>query len=249
MNSKIAIQLSNVSKNYSVKHERPIVLRKIVSNTRESFTAINNVSLTINRGERIGIVGPNGSGKTTLLKIISGITTPSSGSVVTNGKIASLIDLEAGFYPDLTGYQNIFLNGALLGLSKKYVSENLNKIIRIADISPFLDVPFYTYSSGMKFRLAFAVAIISQCDIFIMDEIFVSGDIEFQKRSLQMINQLQKNRNITTIVCSHIPAYVLRFSKKIFMMNKGKISNLSPIILREKVKKINDSWVDMFLSH
>jgi ABC-type polysaccharide/polyol phosphate transport system ATPase subunit len=247
MNNNIAIQLTNISKSYTIRHDHPLLLSRLTKAKSEKFLALNNINLKIMKGERIGIIGPNGSGKTTLLKIISGITTPTSGEVITNGKIASLINLEAGFHPDLTGYQNIFLNGSLLGLPKREIVRNLNKIIEIADISSFIDAPFYTYSNGMKFRLAFAVAIISRCQIFIMDEVFVSGDMDFQKKSLQMITQLQKDKNVTTIICSHVPAYVLKFSQKNYILKKGNISHMSQLALRKHVNKINKLWVSMFL--
>ncbi len=247
MNNNIAIQLINISKCYTIHREKSPLLKKTTKEINGKFFALDDINLTIKKGERIGIVGPNGSGKTTLLKIITGISTPTTGKAITNGKVASLIDLEAGFHPDLTGYENIFLNGTLLGLTKKEISQSLNRIVDISGIAPFINAPFYTYSNGMKFRLAFAVAMASRCDIFIMDEVFASGDIEFQKKSLQMINQLQNNKNITTIVCSQIPAYVLKFSQKTFIINKGKISHISPILLRKKVENINNLWVSMFL--
>ena len=181
--SDIAIQLTNVSKKYEIHHEKPTLVEKFVKGRNETFWALQNINLTINKGERIGIIGPNGSGKTTLLKIIAGITTPSSGHVMTSGKVVSLIDLEAGFHPDLTGIQNIYLNGILIGLPKKIIDDRLSHIISFADIHQFIDAPMFTYSSGMALRLGFAVAVHANPDILILDESLTVGDKVFQQKA------------------------------------------------------------------
>ncbi len=155
----IAIKLSRVTKQYFIHHEKPTLMEKLFTRTNEKFTALKNINLSIYEGERVGFYGPNGCGKSTLLKIITGITTPTLGKVETKGKIVSLIDLEAGFHPDLTGIQNIYMNGMLLGMSKDEITEQLKDIVNFADIHQFIDVPLFTYSQGMKIRLGFSVAL------------------------------------------------------------------------------------------
>ena len=198
MNNQIAIKLTGVSKLYTIHHEKPTLVEKMVKGREERFLALNDVSLTIKKGEKIGIIGPNGSGKTTLLKIIAGITTPTSGMIETHGKIVSLIDLEAGFHPDLTGEQNIYLNGMLLGMSKKEIRKMFNAIIRFADIGKFIDAPLFMYSSGMKLRLGFAVAVHANPDILILDEGFSVGDKKFQEKCNEKIDQLFRIKKTIT---------------------------------------------------
>lgn len=201
--NNIAIQLTNVSKKYEIHHEKPTLVEKFVKGKNETFWALKNINLTIKKGERVGIIGPNGSGKTTLLKIITGITTPTAGTVTTKGKVVSLIDLEAGFHEDLTGYQNIFLSGMLLGLSRQEIETKLSAIISFADIKQFIDTPLFTYSSGMKLRLGFSVAIHADPDILLLDEVMVMGDEDFQKKSKSKIDQIFKG-GATSIMVSHI---------------------------------------------
>jgi len=199
----IAIELVDIVKTYQLHHEKPTFSEQIVRRTKkEIFTALDRVNLTIHTGEKIGIIGPNGSGKTTLLKIIAGITTPDSGQVITNGKVVSLINLEAGFHPELTGEENIFLNGLLLGMNKTEIKNNFKSITDFADIGSFIDAPLYTYSSGMKLRLGFAVAIHSNPDILLLDEGIVVGDENFQKKVEKYIRKIFKQKK-TIIIVSH----------------------------------------------
>ena len=187
-----AFILKNVSKRYFIHHEKPTLVEKFTIKKNETFYALKNINLTINRGERVGIVGPNGSGKTTLLKIITGITTPTEGTVTTFGKVVSLIDLQAGFNPDLNGEQNIFLSGMLLGMRKKEIVQKLQSIIDFADIHQFIDTPMFTYSSGMMLRLGFSIAVHSDPDILLLDETITVGDQNFQAKSLKKIQEFFK---------------------------------------------------------
>lgn len=201
----IAIQLSSVSKKYTIHHEKPTLVEKFIKSARwrnEEFWALKDINLTINKGERVGIIGPNGSGKTTLLKIIVGITTPTEGTVKRVGKIVSLIDLEAGFHPELTGEQNIYINGMLLGLAKKDIQKNIQRIIAFADIKQFIDAPLFTYSSGMKLRLGFAVAVHADPDVLILDEGLSSGDSEYRKKIKTKIKDFF-SKGKTIIMVSH----------------------------------------------
>lgn len=197
-----AITLTNISKKYEIHHEKPTLVEKFVKGSNETFWALQDINLTIKKGERIGIIGSNGSGKTTLLKIIAGITAPSSGSVAIQGKVVSLIDLEAGFHPDLTGVQNIFLNGMLLGMNKQQVTNLVPDIIRFADIKQFIDAPLFTYSQGMKLRLGFSVAIYTNPDILLLDENIAVGDENFQKKSAKKLESFRK-QNKTILIASH----------------------------------------------
>ena len=222
MNNQIAIKLTGVSKLYTIHHEKPTLVEKMVKGREERFLALNDVSLTIKKGEKIGIIGPNGSGKTTLLKIIAGITTPTRGTIETYGKIVSLIDLEAGFHPDLTGEQNIYLNGMLLGMSKKEIQKMFYAIIRFADIGKFIDAPLFMYSSGMKLRLGFAVAVHANPDILILDEGFSVGDKKFQEKCNEKIDQLFRIKK-TVLSVSHWLEYLTKYYNRIIWIDKGTI--------------------------
>lgn len=222
--SNIVIQLNNISKTYVIHHEKPTTTDALLRRNGEKFIALNNINLTIGRGERIGIIGANGSGKTTLLKIIAGVTTPTSGTVQARGKVISLIDLEAGFHPELTGLENIYLNAMLLGLSKKEISSIVPKVIKFAEIEHFIDAPLFTYSSGMKLRLGFSIAINSNPDILILDEIMLIGDSAFQKKSIQKIREFFKKEK-TIIIASHMPSFILDNCNRCILLEKGIIKN------------------------
>lgn len=229
----IAIQLTNISKQYTIHHEKPTLVEKFYKGRDEKFWALKNISLTVKKGEKVGIIGPNGSGKTTLLKIITGITTPTSGSVKIIGKAVSLIDLEAGFHDDLTGEQNIFLNGILLGMTQNEIKSKLRKIIDFADIKQFIDAPLFTYSTGMKLRLGFSVAIHADPDILILDEGFLVGDEYFQKKVIQKINEFSKADKTIFIVTQWLD-FLLKNSSRLIKMKRGKIISDQNITLFEK---------------
>lgn len=222
----IAIQLMGISKRYTIHHEKPTLVERLAKGKDEEFWALKDISLTIKKGERVGIVGPNGSGKTTLLKIIAGITTPTSGTIETHGKIVSLIDLEAGFHPDLTGEQNVYLNGLLLGMKKREIDEKLKSIIAFADIDNFIDAPLFTYSQGMKLRLGFAISVYTNPDVLILDEGLQAGDINFQtklKKALQKII----SHTLTLVVVSHNLETIRKHTQKIIWMHKGAIIQMN----------------------
>src|SRR3989344_3026271 len=220
-----AVSLINVSKKYIIHHEKPTLVEHLIKGKKEEFWALKNINLTIKKGEKVGIIGPNGSGKTTLLKIISGITSPTFGKVKTYGNVVSLIDLEAGFHPDLTGYQNIFLNGMILGMKKKEIDEKLKNIIIFADIGRYIDVPLYTYSEGMKLRLGFSIAVHIDPDLLILDESLSAGDANFQKKSYSKIIEFIK-KNKTIIVVSHWLNYIKDNCEKVYFMKEGRIINI-----------------------
>ena len=222
-NSSIAIRLTNISKRYTIHHEKPTLVEHLIKGKNETFWALKDINMEIKKGEKVGIIGPNGSGTTTLLKIISGITSPTFGKVETRGKIVSLIDLEAGFHPDLTGYQNIFLNGMLLGMKKKEIERKLDEIIAFADIGQFIDVPLYTYSQGMKLRLGFSVSVFAEPDILVLDENMSAGDENFRKKSDQKIQEFFKEGK-TIIIVSHWIQYIRENCKRVLTISAGRLN-------------------------
>ncbi len=222
-NNSIAIQLTNISKRYTIHHEKPTLVERLTSGRDEEFWALKDINLTIKKGERVGIIGPNGSGKTTLLKVIAGITTPTSGTVKTHGKIVSLIDLEAGFHPDLTGEQNIYLNGMLLGMSKQENEKKMKSIIAYADIGRFIDIPLFTYSSGMKLRLGFSIAIHSYPDILLLDEGLSFGDQNFTNRARHTLFSETSYRNKTIFMVYHDSKLLPKQCTQMIIMKRGGI--------------------------
>lgn len=219
-----AIILSHVTKQYTLHHEKPTLVEKFTRKKTEKFIALNNINLIIKKGEIVGIIGPNGSGKTTLLKIIAGITTQTTGSVFTNGKTISLIDLEAGFHSELTGEQNIFIQGMLLGMSRNELKRKVNHIIAFADIGGFIDAPLFTYSEGMKLRLGFSIAVHTNPDILILDEGLTAGDAEFQKKSTDKIREFFRKKK-TIVIVSHWLEFIKKNCDRIIVLDKGVIIN------------------------
>ena len=234
--TQIIVSLKKVNKIYQI-------------NNKKNIYALKNINLDIKKNDRIGIVGANGAGKTTLLKIISGITKPTTGEIYRNGKIVSLMDLEAGFNPDLTGYENIMVNALIIGISKKQVRKKINTIINYASIGPYINQPFYTYSSGMKFRLAISVALVSKADLLIIDEIITSGDINFQNKVVKSIQKLQKNRKIGTIICSHVPETLWSLADNFFLLEKGQISTIKKNAIKKMAIQRQLQWYKIFGTH
>lgn len=218
----IAIELSHVSKKYEIHHEKPTLAEKFIKGANETFWALKDTNLIIRKGERVGIIGPNGSGKTTLLKIIAGITTPTRGVIKRHGKIVSLIDLEAGFHPDLTGYQNIYLNGMIIGLSKKEIDQKLKAIIAFAELKQFIDAPLFTYSSGMSLRLGFSIAIHANPDILLLDEGLAVGDNAFQQKAQARMKSMFRAGK-TIIVVSHVLGIIKQSCERIILLRQGEV--------------------------
>lgn len=207
----VVISLSDISKKYIITHEKPTLVEDVSRILRfqkkEEYWALQNVNLKIYKGEKVGFYGPNGVGKTTLLKIIAGISAPTSGKVKTKGKIVSLISLDAGFHPDLTGQENIFLNGLIIGMSKAEIEAKFKQIIDFAGIGDFITAPLYTYSSGMRLRLGFSIAIHSQPDILLLDEIISMGDESFRKKTSSLMKKMFAN-GATLLLVSHQLEYL-----------------------------------------
>ena len=224
---QIAIQLDHITKRFQLHHQKPTLVERLMNREVEEFTALSDVNLTLYAGEKVGIIGSNGSGKTTLLKIVAGISHPTKGAVKVKGRVVSLIDLEAGFHPDLSGVENIFLNGLVIGMSKTEVRQKLKKIIAFADIGKFIDAPLHTYSDGMKLRLGFSVAVHSNPDVLILDEGFAAGDDAFQRKARKKINFFFKQKK-TILIVSHWLEYLQKICPRIIWFSHGKIMQDGP---------------------
>lgn len=220
---KPIVEIKNVSKIYSLRYDKPTFIEKAFSRSREEkFLALQDVNISIHSGEKVAIIGQNGSGKTTLLKVICGITKPNIGHVRTKGKVVSLIDLEAGFHSEMNGYENIFLNGLIIGMSRKEIEEKLHDIVEFADIGSFIDAPMFTYSEGMKLRLGFSVAIHSDPDILVLDEMFMTGDEGFQHKASEKVNEIfEKGKTVITV--SHVMHYLEKYFDSYIWMEKGSV--------------------------
>ncbi|UNK18019.1 ATP-binding cassette domain-containing protein [Paenibacillus sp. N3/727] len=222
------IELNNVSMKFRMANDRIMNLKeyivKKISGKLEykEFVALNDISFSIEKGEVIGIVGSNGAGKSTLLKIISGILTPSQGSVQINGSIAPMLELGAGFDIDLTARENIFLNGAVLGYSKKYLTDKYDEIVEFSELQEFIDVPIRNFSSGMTMRLAFSIATLVNPDILIVDEILSVGDAHFQKKSSQRMQELMSG-GTTVILVSHSIEQIRQMCTRVLWLEHGTL--------------------------
>lgn len=250
--SDIAISVEKLSKSYLVGHnsakaERYNALRDVIANnarnlarkTRdmfngkaivqgdevEEFWALKDVSFEIKQGDRVGIIGRNGAGKSTLLKILSRITEPTSGRVKIQGRVASLLEVGTGFHPELTGRENIYLNGAILGMSRNEIRRKFDEIVAFAEVEKFLDTPVKRYSSGMYVRLAFAVAAHLESEILIVDEVLAVGDANFQKKCLGKMESIS-NGGRTVILVSHNMSAVKYLSNSIILLKNGRIEDI-----------------------
>lgn len=234
MSSSLALRTDNLSKCYRLYDQSKDRLKQIIvprlqklarqtpSSYFREFWALHDVSMTIQRGETVGIIGRNGSGKSTLLQLLCGILTPTGGMIELNGRIAALLELGAGFHPEFTGRENIYLNGLLLGLTKTEMDERFEEIVRFADIGEHLNQPVRTYSSGMYLRLAFAVAARVDADILIVDEALAVGDFKFQQQCMHHLAKCQK-AGTTVIVVSHDLGVIKALCHRVFCMDNGGI--------------------------
>ena len=201
------IEVKNLSKHFKIYKDKRITLKEKIlffnsSKQYEVRSVLKNINLTINKGEVVGLVGSNGSGKSTLLKIMSRILYPNSGDIVVNGTVSSLLELGAGFHPDLTGKENIFTNASIFGLSRREIEKKLDEIIAFSELEEYINAPVRTYSSGMYMRLAFSVAINVDAEILLIDEILAVGDARFQSKCFGKLNEL-KSRGTTIVIVSH----------------------------------------------
>jgi len=191
--------------------------------------ALDNVSFSVKPGEKIGVIGKNGAGKSTLLKILSRITPPTGGRAILRGKVASLLEVGTGFHGELTGRENIFLNGAILGMKRNEIKKKLDEIVAFSGVERFLDTPLKHYSSGMQVRLAFAVAAHLETDILLIDEVLAVGDAEFQKKSIEKMQNLSNSNGKTVIFVSHNLDAIIRLCNSAYLLKKGQLVNYGKV--------------------
>lgn len=244
------IEVNNLSKSYTISHEgreRYTALRDVVAQkakkifsfprslaplsttTKEEFWALKDVSFKIEQGDRVGIIGRNGAGKSTLLKILSRITEPTAGEIKIKGRVASLLEVGTGFHPELTGRENIFLNGAILGMSRAEIKKHFDAIVDFAEVEKFLDTPVKRYSSGMYVRLAFAVAAHLEPEILVVDEVLAVGDAQFQKKCLGKMEDVSKNEGRTVLFVSHNMSAIINLCNKGILLLGGKVDTQGEI--------------------
>lgn len=190
---------------------------------RPLFKALDDVSFTIEQGEVVGIIGHNGAGKSTLLKTLAGVTTPTSGTVKVNGRIAPLIEVGAGFVPDFTGRENVYLNGAILGMSRKEIDRKFDEIVDFAEMADFIDTPVKRYSSGMQVKLAFAVATSIDSEVLIVDEVLAVGDLAFQQKCIERMEHLIKREGRTVAIVGHNIRQLQRICTRVLLLDHGRI--------------------------
>jgi len=226
------------------KFLRPFVRKSIQDNPyREEFWALKHVSFEIKKGDRVGVIGRNGAGKTTLLKILSRITELTQGRVTLKGRVASLLEVGTGFHPELTGRENIFLNGAILGMSKSEISGKFDEIVAFAEVDKFLDTPVKRYSSGMYVRLAFAVAAHLEPEILLVDEVLAVGDAQFQKKCLGKMEDISTKEGRTILFVSHNMGAVSELCTRAILLKQGQIVNHGPVaeVIESYVKDLAKS--------
>ncbi|OQA39072.1 MAG: Teichoic acids export ATP-binding protein TagH [Parcubacteria group bacterium ADurb.Bin316] len=256
------IEIKNLGKKYNITHQQGgyIALRDVITNVfknpfrfakskakqiaglekKEIFWALNDINLTVESGEVVGIIGRNGAGKSTLLKILSQITPPTTGEVIINGTLGSLLEVGTGFHPELSGRENIMLNGAILGMSKKEIIKKFDAIVEFAGIAKFLDTPVKYYSSGMYVRLAFSVAAHLEPDILLVDEVLAVGDAEFQKKCLGKMGEITKKEGRTILFVSHNMEAIQRLCEKCILLENGIIATTG--ITEDVVKTYTSSF-------
>jgi ABC-2 type transport system ATP-binding protein len=226
--SDVAISVEHVSKTFKLPHEKHSSVKSALINLKkrgfEKQKVLEDISFEIKKGEFFGIVGRNGSGKSTLLKLLAGIYVPSKGAVTINGKLTPFIELGVGFNPELTGRENVFLNGALLGFSRKEMSTMYNDIVKFAELERFMDQKLKNYSSGMQVRLAFSVAIRANTDILLIDEVLAVGDQSFQEKCFDYFGKI-KDSGKTVVFVTHDMSNVERFCDRTFVLDKKKEVN------------------------
>jgi len=247
--SEIAIKVENISKKYDLLHQNKAGGNSLVGafagglksfitssrkgETHEDFWALKDINFEIQQGDRVGIIGRNGAGKSTLLKVLSRIVKPTTGRIEYNGRMASLLEVGTGFHGDLSGRENIYLNGSIMGMTKREIDAKFDEIVDFSEVEKFLDTPVKKYSSGMYVRLAFAVAAHLNSDILIVDEVLAVGDASFQKKSLGKMEDVSQQSGKTILFVSHNMGQISSLCNKGILLNKGRVEeqgNIQTII-------------------
>lgn len=226
MNQDVAIEVRHISKSFKISFDKSKTLKdKIIFAKKDKYEihqVLDDVSFTIKKGEAVGLIGHNGCGKSTTLKLLTRIIYPDSGEISIDGRVSSLLELGAGFHPDMTGRENIYTNASIFGLTKKEIDERLDEIIEFSELEEFIDNPVRTYSSGMYMRLAFSVAINVNADILLIDEILAVGDSNFQLKCANKMQELKKE-GITIVIVSHSMGQIEELCDRCIWLDKGKI--------------------------
>jgi lipopolysaccharide transport system ATP-binding protein len=256
------IEIQNISKRYNITHQRGryIALRDVLASMiahpfkfarnkakeligkekKEEFWALKDINLKVKRGEVIGIIGRNGAGKSTLLKILSRITPPTEGRAILRGTVSSLLEIGTGFHPELTGRENIYLNGSILGMTRKEINQKFDEIVEFSGIEKFLDTPVKKYSSGMDVRLAFSIAAHLEPDILLVDEVLAVGDAEFQRKSLGKMEEVTGKQERTILFVSHNMGAIKTLCDRTILLNEGKIEKIGD------TNKVVNHYIDTF---
>ena len=244
---EIAISVENVEKSFKIYKDKGFTLKEriLFFKSRNAYVKNNilkGISFDIEKGDILGIIGKNGSGKSTLLKLITKIIYPDSGSIKINGKVSSLIELGAGFHPDMTGRENIYINASIYGLTKKEIDSKLDTIIKFSELEEFIDSPIRTYSSGMYMRLAFSVAINVEAEILLIDEILSVGDANFQAKCFRKMQEL-KDSGITIVIVSHDLHTMEKLCNKVIWIESGKIkrNGIPNEVLKEYIEHTTEN--------
>ncbi len=229
MADNVAVDIKKVTKRYRIRHEKIPSLKntiiKLRRTTFEELLALDNVSFSVKHGEAFGIIGPNGSGKSTVLKLIAKIIRPDNGNIIIDGSISALLELGAGFHPDLTGRENIYINAAILGMRKKHIDERFSEIVKFSELERFIDTPVKNYSSGMYMRLGFSIAINVNPDILLVDEVLAVGDQSFQAKCYKVIYDFIK-RGKTIIIVSHDLETISDLCNRAVFLKNGKVEDI-----------------------
>lgn len=224
-----AVEVHNLTKSFRLHHERNQSLKSAIMRGRiskyEEFTAVNDVSFDVPEGSTFGLIGSNGSGKSTLLKCLARIYSPNSGSITYNGKMAALLEVGSGFHHELTGKENIYLNGSILGMSKKEIDRKYDEIVDFSGVERFIDQPVKNYSSGMYVRLGFSVAISVRPDILVVDEVLAVGDEDFQRKCMQKFVDLKREGH-TVVLVSHSMESVKTMCDQVAWLEKGNLRSV-----------------------
>ncbi|MBM3706978.1 MAG: ABC transporter ATP-binding protein, partial [Actinobacteria bacterium] len=232
LDNNLAVEVKNVTKHYIIKHQKNPSLKDTILKGKEKyeeFLALDDITFSVNHGETFGIIGSNGSGKSTLLKLIAKVLMPTNGEVIVNGTVSALLELGAGFHPDLTGRENIYLNASILGLKKKEINKKFNEIIEFSELEQFIDMPVKSYSSGMYMRLGFSIAINVNPDILLVDEVLAVGDQSFQSKCYKVIYDFM-HRGKTIIIVSHDLDTISDLCGRVIFLKKGKIEDIGDSI-------------------
>ena len=225
MKKDITVEFKNVTKKYNLtQYSKKGIINLLLNkkNTKKKIV-LENISFQISKGESIAILGKNGMGKSTIIKLLSGISYPTEGEIITKGKVSSILELNAGFETDFTGRENIYLKCQILDLTKEEIDKIINSIIDFADIGEYIDEPVRTYSSGMRARLGFAISVHIKPDILAVDEVFSVGDYNFKQKCFNKIKEIKNDENVTFILVTHSPEIAEEFCTRGLLLDKGKI--------------------------